>query len=661
MKLIAKFTKILSLSLIIVICTAGNVNAADDVLLNMLPDNCLFCIRINDFNNSLGKLDAYIGGISPIPVSTAMLVNMQLIGITGDPMLNGIDMGGDFAIFGIMNPDKTAAIPVISGFLIPVKSYADFVKNNPNCKPGDNGSTILSAPNSPMGSVILTEAAGGQYALAVSDAQKGTLGILKSAMSAPKPLSAKLNVSQSQNAATAPSWAYVNLGLLYGTWQPEVQKMLEQAQHQISATDKEIAGMVAFAMKMYAEAFKQFAGDADSVTVALTPEPTVLSIDTILRAKDGSELAGMLAADPQAAKGFSMTGYLDNTSAINGLMKLNPTSLQKMYDKMFDIMAAASEDTEFAEQTEKIRTLTKKTMAATGKEAAFSFSYAGGKPPVKLREVVAVRDSAAMKALMNDSIECANLMYQAMGLPATLKYQPGVSTYKGTPIDTIAISIKTSDDPNDPAQAAIKQIYGDNLVYYTAQTQDKFFMTMGSGSQETLKAMLDQPALAATPTGDIKVAMDTLQNTPYTDFVCSVNVINLFKGMEEMLQSMTLPGGEKIPNVFAALKDIQSQSCLVLGGSVTDGQIGMRLSLPKQHLMDIVTATLKIQEQAAAQKKQPQQWPQTPRNSVKTPLPQDPNAPQAPSTAPKAAGPEDLQVWNAASPHRQNQMIRRTG
>lgn len=570
-------------------------NGSEDMLLNTLPDNCLFCVRVNDFSSSLSKLDMYMAGTSPIPMSIAMLANMQLIGITGDPMLNGIDQNGDFAVFGMLNPDTTASVPVIGGILIPVTSYADLVKNNPNCKAGENGLSILSAPNSQIGSIILTEAAGGKYALAVMEAQKETVAALKAALSASaKPLAAKLHTPHSQAAAGAAAWAYINLSLLYDTYQPMVLHMLQQAQTQIPAASNEMAGIMAFAMKIYSELFKEFAKDADYAAMSLTPEPALLCIDTVLQAKDGSELAGMLAASPQTAKGFTMAGYLDDTSAVNGLAKLNLASMQKMYDKLFDIIASASADTPIKEQMEKMKVMMKKSFSAMGEEVAFSFSYAGGKPPLKLREVVAVQDSAAMKKLMDENVQCVNLIYQAMGFPAAFKYQPAVSTYKGISIDAATIEMKLSEDPNNSMKAAVEQLYGDAFSYYMALTSDKFLMTMGSDGQETLKRMLDQTA--AAPSGDFKAAFEMLQNTPYTQFIFSVNVIKLLKGMGEMMQTIAPMGSAPVPDIFGALKDVQTQSCLAIGSFSADGCTAIRAAVPKQHLTEVISAVMKMQQ-----------------------------------------------------------------
>ncbi|RKY06996.1 MAG: hypothetical protein DRP56_06495, partial [Planctomycetota bacterium] len=89
---------IIIFSLVVALCASPGVHAAnDDALLNTLPGDCMFCVRVNNFNESLGKLDSYLAGASPIPVSLAMMANMQLGAAIGDPMLTGIDQGGNFA------------------------------------------------------------------------------------------------------------------------------------------------------------------------------------------------------------------------------------------------------------------------------------------------------------------------------------------------------------------------------------------------------------------------------------------------------------------------------------------------------------------------------------------------------------------------------------
>ncbi|MHC4951646.1 MAG: TlpA family protein disulfide reductase, partial [Planctomycetota bacterium] len=268
--------------------------------------------------------------------------------------------------------------------------------------------------------------------------------------------------------------------------------------------------------------------------------------------------------------------YLDNGNAVNGLMKMNASFMQKFYDKVFDIMEATTDNPTSKEQTAKMKVLTQKMFTAMGDEVSFSYSYAGGMPPFKLQEVVEIKDSSAMKAMVTEGIDYAK-----------------------------------SDDPNTmKMQQEIKKVYGDGLKYYLAQSPDKFYITMGQGGEETLKKLIDQPAKSAAPSGDIKIAMDALQNSPYNNLVCSVNVIKLMKGMGEMMQTMgaqTSMGPAAA--MFTGLKDVQTQSCLVMGGKVADGQAAMRLGVPKQHLAEIVAIAMQLQMQAAAAQQQMQNAP----------------------------------------------------
>ena len=631
---------IIIFSLVVALCTVPNVSAADvgndDALLSMLPEDSMFCVRINNFNGSLGILDQYLAGASPVPVSLAMLANLQLGAIIGDPMLTGIDQGGDFALFAI--PPQADGTEPIMGILIPVTDYKTFVETNPNCKEGESGIAALLAPNSPAGGFALAEVGNGKYAIVVSESEKATLPALREAITkTQKPLSKKISAAQAKESISAPAWAYINLAGLYNKYNQDVLGMLEMAQTGMAQTGGP-AEMMEFYFKMLPELFKEFAGEAGSATMALTPQPTIMTLDVALRAKDGSELAKMLVADTKST-GYTLTNYLDNSNAVNGLMMMDGSFMQGFYDKLFDIMEAATDDPAAKEQTEKMKGLTQKMFAAMGDEVSISYSYTAGTPPFKLQEVFEVKDSEAMKALMTESMDYANSLYKTMGISAELKYEPGVSTYKDASIDTISISIVTSDDPNDTMQKEIEKMYGsDGFKYYLAQTPDKFYLAMGPNSEETLKTLIDQPASTAAPSGDIKIAMDALKDTPYNDFVFSVNVIKLMKGMGEMMQTMgAQPGMEPAAAMFSGLKDVQTQSCLVTGGKVADGQAALRLAIPKQHLVEIVGIAMQIQQQAMAMQQQSPPAGMTPQME-NTASPQTPTPVQEVSSNP-------LQSW----------------
>src|SRR3989304_8208540 len=63
-----------------------------DEILRKIPSDCLFCVRINNFEDTLSMLDQYLAGGSPMPMGTSMLIRMQLANILGSPQLTGLNM-----------------------------------------------------------------------------------------------------------------------------------------------------------------------------------------------------------------------------------------------------------------------------------------------------------------------------------------------------------------------------------------------------------------------------------------------------------------------------------------------------------------------------------------------------------------------------------------
>jgi hypothetical protein len=533
-----------------------------------------------------------------------MLVNMQLAGIVGNPALTGIEMNGIFSVIGLSDMSV--------GLLIPVTNYDDFVKNSPNCSQTEGGIAVLTPPNSPMGGFAMVQI-NAKYALLVPVSKKASLLTLKAALTnVSSPLSGRLTEAQAQEAAAAPVWAYVNLASMYDQFSPKILEQMDKAAQEMPA---EMTGgmgdMVTFYLEVYKELLKQIGSEADSLTITLTPDMANLTIDTSLRVKEGSELAQMLAADSKANGTFKFTGYLDNNNAVNGLMKINQPSMTKMYDKMFDILESSKDSPELAEQVAKMKTLTHKMLTAMGDEVAFSFSYAAGKPPFRLREVFAVKDMDAMKRLTKDSIEFAADFYAAMGIPMYFEYETDVETYKNATIDKMVLVFPPSEEPNDPMQEAIEQMYGSELVYTVAHSADTYYVALGQDSEADIKALIDQDP-SASPTGETKAAIDLLRQTPYNEFVCSVNVIKLITGLGSMMQTMApimqncdakpIP----MPDIFGGL-NIPSQSSLAIGGRIDDGQLETRIVLPKQHLIEIFGAAMQIQQKMMPMMPQPGQ------------------------------------------------------
>lgn len=611
-----------ALTVLLVGSAAQSAQEASDPLLNTLPADCIGVLRVNNLNDALTKIDTYLAGASPVPLT--MMVNMQLAAITGDPALTGIDKAGSFVLIAMPAGEEEVA----AGLLVPVTSFDEFIGANQFITKSEDGTALLKAPQSPVGGSVLSPVLGGKYALAMPEEEKELLAVLKSAIEnkTSQRLSARLNAVQAKEAVSAPVWGFVNLSLAYDKYGQDLLAGIEETMQ--AASQEATAGMMAFAGKMYSEMFKEFAGDADSLTFSVQPEAALLTIDTTLRSKDGSELAKMLQADPAAAKDYKLAGFADNAYAVNGAIKINQPLFKQYNEMMIRIMDTAAQGETSSEQSAKTKELMNQMMQMLGSEVVFSFSYAAGTPPMRLREVFELKEGSSMKSLMEPGLEVANAMYKSMGFPFAMTYKPGSETYKGVAIDALKLTFSgEQENADEQLTKEFEKIYGpEGIEYYMAQKGRLVFVTMGSKGLDEIKGLIDQQA-SPPAGGDIKQALDLLAPTGHTDAAVSINVIRLMKGLGEMLQSITAGQTTQSPftNIFSGL-NLQSQSSLVIGSKVADGQLGLRTALPKQHLIEIVTAAMQIQQQMMQQQQQMQQQWQT-----------EPNQQQSGAAAPDAA------------------------
>ncbi len=132
--------------LLVLLSFAGGVRAeispssAGDELLQILPAESLFCVRLNNFDDTFGRVDQFLTGVSPMPMGVSMLVRMQFAKMLGSPELNGVNMGGSFALFGVTpagKPPGSKPSDMFIGALVPITDYKQFIDGNPNLSPPD--------------------------------------------------------------------------------------------------------------------------------------------------------------------------------------------------------------------------------------------------------------------------------------------------------------------------------------------------------------------------------------------------------------------------------------------------------------------------------------------------------------------------------------------
>lgn len=607
----------ITLACIILLTDAVQAAPTQDPLLQMLPTDTVFCLRINQFNTSLGKMDQYLMGASPLPVSLAMLAGMQMAGIVGDPMLNGIDREGTFAAVGMAMNDKSIDMSI----LVPMSDYDAFIKNNPNCKPFQaDGVTLLAAPSSPVGALLMMPLPGGKYALVNSEDNADALVSLHKKLTANTAgLSASLDAAQSAQAAAAPVWAYINIARLYELYGQEMMDGINTMTQQLSE-NQAITGEMQFSRQLLEGMMKTFAGQADAMTLALTPDTVNLSLEMTLNAQKGTDLAAALIANPNTAASFTLAGLADDRDAVTAVYKMNKPSLEKLNTMMLAMFTAAMGDTFSDNDKQQMTELSQRSVNAMGKQGFVGFRYAAAQPPFAIRQAIEITEPDFIKTTAPEGLAVANRLYEAMKMPFTLTYQPDVESYMNVSIGQVKVEMQDTDDE---AMKAAMQMYGpDGLLYYIAQKEKLMFVSFGTDSKETLKSLIDAPA-DKTVSGDLQKAMTILGDSAQkADLVAGVNYLKLAKGFMGVAGQMGAPEASPMMAAMAEAMNAPTQSCMAVSAAVADGKIASRLVLPKQHLSEIMTAVMKIQQVIIQQQMQQQQQSST--NTVAPGISKDP-------------------------------------
>jgi len=348
--------------------------AAQANVLDIVPAEALFCVRINNLDKALGLVDEYIAGLSPMPIPMSMMARMPLAQLLGDPTLKNVKTDGDFAIFGVLAPSKTSQEKPNEFFvagLIPLTDFDKFVSDNPNCpEPDKKGISKISAG----GKKILIKKVG-SYALVGPGNGYDELVAVARAISKgkAKSLGSVLGKRQASAAAKAPFWAHGNVQLAGKTFGPFLFSQIDEVAEQLTNIETQQAiGPPAEIMDMYVEMLKVVLDEVDTASLSITPSADALKLAIDVSAVKGKPLAKMLTASKSSKKRNTLLPYLEDGAMMNLAMKLDKPMMTKMYDRLFDFISVICKDGISVEDMAKLKNLTNKELESYGDSLAFS-------------------------------------------------------------------------------------------------------------------------------------------------------------------------------------------------------------------------------------------------------------------------------------------------
>ena len=584
-------------------------NSTGDQLLQMIPAESLFCVRVNNLDYTLSQIDQFLAGVSPIPMGLSILVRTQFAGILGSPELNGVNMGGSFAFFATSpSGESTETNPVtymFVGVLAPIADYRQFISANPNVSdPDEKGISKITGDKIP---VILATQVGNYALISLAEHYDKLIAMRRDRTS--RGLSGTLDATKAEQAIEQPIWAYGNVQLASKVFAPllsgkieEIEKAMEQMKDCGQATMADPTAII----DMYAGILEALIKQTKSLTISVNPKPSVLNITSTVTALPGTDMADMFTADASAKKDNKLLGYLEDGAVMNVSGKVT----EKLNAKATEFFATLITKDMSAEDAAKIKSFASDAATVFSGNDAMSFSInPKNKPPFVGKYVIEIKDKDKFNKLIEEGAELFHTggiadFYKSLGIKITFTLKRQVDTYKGVTIDSATFTVK-SIDPNSMQGQMIVAIYGGGFDYRWAIVDGLCVSAFGGNVDESVRRLIDQVKAGGPKqmADEVKAALALLPDAANADFIATYNYVRLLKMLPAMMGAM-------MPVPMPEM-DIPTNSNIVFAGKVGGGNIIVDIALPKEHLTEIMAVF-----QMMMQQQQMQQMPGPPQPTI---------------------------------------------
>jgi len=578
-----------------------STKADTDKLLKMLPTESMFCVRVNNLENSLSQIDQFATGISPMPMFISLTVRGQLAKLSGNPELTGLNMSGNFALFAVPTAGEQPTEPKPSdmfiGFLAPVTDYKQFIDSDPNLSPPDaNG--ISKFTSGKLGGLLIKQV--GNYAL-IAKAEYSTFAANAKSLSAAeaKGLAGVLDTDEANRATKEPLWTFGNVQLVSKVFGPLIFGKIEEMKKVMKQPSKQPnPEAIASIMNMYAAFFETLMKETKYLSLTVRPEPNVCNMAISISALPGTDMANILVADASAGQENKLLGYLEDGAVMNFAGKLN-TPFWKLNAKGVDLMIATMGESMPAEEIAKLKALAEAAPDAVGNSVAASFSVdMTNKPPFRGKYIVEVKDKEKFSQLIEDGMQTMNTgfipdFYKSLGFEMSFTTKRNVENYKGVSIDSAKLVMKPNE-PNSPQAQMINAMYGDGFDYRWAVTDGLCVCVIGGDVDSAIHELIDQVKAGGPKelSGEMKASLSLIPEADKADFLGTYNFLRYFQVISAI---MPMP----IPQM-----DIPTKSNIAFTANIANGKMTSEIALPKEHLMEMMGMFQMMQQQKMQQMQQ---------------------------------------------------------
>jgi hypothetical protein len=567
--------------------------------MRVIPADALFCIRINKLATSLGQVDQFLAGISPVGLS--MPVQAQLGKLLGAPQPAGLNMTGDFAIFGPL-PGGEKPDPKRVGMLIPISDFQQFLTNPNVVKPDAQGILKLNIDGKPsaagiqMGSYLLLTRAADQQALL--EAKNWTSGTGTAS------LAQRLSPDELKRATGSPAWAYANIQIAAKMYGPMLQQRIKEVtkkMQEAQAKGGPMLGSPAAAMDMWTSLLNSFMQEAQFVSLSIDPSATAIRLAPVVAGVPNSDMAKILSLSGTPQPQPNLTGYLENGAIMTGVASFSPAFVRAIALKEIDLITAMVGQAIPQEDIARLKKLATDSADVFGGATAWAFSSdPKSKPPFRARRVVTIRDRQKLNDVLDQAAKVMNQgaiadILKKSGLKMQFSLKRNVETYQGVPIDAASIMIEPID-VNSPQGQMMKSMFSGGFNGRMAVVNNLLLSAMAADPDKEIHALIDQ-AKSGSPgqiPSEVQAAMQLIPEAKNASFFGTYNYVRVIQ-MAMSFIPMPMP----MPQV-----EVSTESDIAFAGTIGGGRLLTNIAVPKQQVQALANmfASMKQQEMQKQQK-----------------------------------------------------------
>lgn len=616
-----RFPRALVLGLLLLLCAPGVelVGAAQPATsdpMRIIPADALFCARINRLTTTLGQVDQFLTGISPIGLS--MPVRAQMGKLLGAPEPAGVDMNGDFAAFGPLpggeKPDAKRA-----GVLVPITNFEQFLSNPNVVKPDAQGILGINVGGKPsiagiqIGNYVLFTRAADRQALL--EAKTWTSGASTGS------LAQRLTPEELKRATGSPAWIYGNVQIAAKLYGPMLQEKIKEGMKKVEEAQAKggaMAGPPAAVMDMWVSLLNRFMKETQFVSLVLDPSAAAVRIAPVVAALPNTEFAKVLSAGSVPPDQTNLMGYLQNGAVWNGIGRVSPEFVRAITLLRLDILTALLGSSLPPDTLAQIRKLSLDSAEAFGGHSAVTFlPDFEAKPPFRARYVFTIRDKQKLNQVLDESAKLLNSgvlteLGKKFDLRIGFDFKRNVTTYKDVPIDSVNVTLQALD-PNAPQAKHMQAVFGGGFNLRLAVVNNLLLYALAADPEKEIRTLIDQ-TLSGPPSqvpSEVQAALQLLPEGKTANFFGTYSIVRWLQ-LASRFAPMPLP----IPS-----GEMPTQSNVAFGGHFGDNRLLTNIVIPKQQVLDVMAMVMKMQQEKMQEmQKEKQEKPSgTPSAPGKTP------------------------------------------